>query len=88
MIIGYSVWWSGKEAVCSQRALAPPSMVHSFSFLPMRVGESLWLISELGLAKFLGVMTPPPAAPESNQPPRPVRTWWQATTLIAAPLPG
>ena len=29
-------------------------LMHSFSFLPVRVGESWWLGSELGLAKFLG----------------------------------
>lgn len=29
-------------------------LMHSFSFLPVRIGES-WLVSELGLAKFLGV---------------------------------
>ena len=30
-------------------------LMHSFSFLPVRIGESWWLLSELGLAKFLGV---------------------------------
>ncbi|MCD6734910.1 MAG: hypothetical protein LT103_15100 [Burkholderiaceae bacterium] len=30
-------------------------LMHSFSFLPVRIGESWWLVSELGLAKFLGV---------------------------------
>jgi hypothetical protein len=30
-------------------------LMHSFSFLPVRIGGSWWLISELGLAKFLGV---------------------------------
>lgn len=30
-------------------------LMHSFSFLPVRLGESWWLVSELGLAKFLGV---------------------------------
>jgi len=28
-------------------------LMHSFSFLPVRIGTSWWLISELGLAKFL-----------------------------------
>jgi CBS domain-containing protein len=28
---------------------------HSFSFLPVRLGKSWWLISELGLAKFLSL---------------------------------
>lgn len=30
-------------------------LMHSFSFLPVRLGGSWWLVSELGLAKFLGV---------------------------------
>lgn len=30
-------------------------LMHSFSFLPVRIGETWWLVSELGLAKFLGV---------------------------------
>jgi CBS-domain-containing membrane protein len=30
-------------------------LTHSFSFLPVRLGSSWWLISELGLAKFLSV---------------------------------
>ena len=30
-------------------------LMHSFSFLPVRVGEAWMLVSELGLAKFLGV---------------------------------
>jgi CBS-domain-containing membrane protein len=30
-------------------------LMHSFSFLPVHIGESWWLVSELGLAKFLGV---------------------------------
>ncbi|MGE4452652.1 hypothetical protein [Castellaniella sp.] len=30
-------------------------LMHSFSFLPVRIGESWWQISELGLAKFLSV---------------------------------
>ncbi len=32
-------------------------LMHSFSFLPVRLGNSWWLISELGLAKFLSVPT-------------------------------
>lgn len=30
-------------------------LMHSFSFLPVRLEGSWWLVSELGLAKFLGV---------------------------------
>lgn len=30
-------------------------LMHSFSFLPVRIGRSWWLVSEIGLAKFLGV---------------------------------
>ena len=30
-------------------------LMHSFSFLPVRLDASWWLVSELGLAKFLGV---------------------------------
>lgn len=30
-------------------------LMHSFSFLPVRINASWWLVSELGLAKFLGV---------------------------------
>jgi hypothetical protein len=30
-------------------------LMHSFSFVPVRLGGSWWLISELGLAKFLSV---------------------------------
>lgn len=30
-------------------------LTHSFSFLPVRIGETWWLVSELGLAKYLGV---------------------------------
>ena len=30
-------------------------LMHSFSFLPVRIDASWWLVSELGLAKFLGV---------------------------------
>lgn len=30
-------------------------LMHSFSFLPVRIGDSWWLVSELGLAKFLCV---------------------------------
>lgn len=30
-------------------------LMHSFSFLPVRLNSSWWLISELGLAKFLSV---------------------------------
>lgn len=30
-------------------------LMHSFSFLPVRIGGSWWLVSELGLAKFLSV---------------------------------
>jgi hypothetical protein len=30
-------------------------LMHSFSFLPVRIEKSWWLVSELGLAKFLGV---------------------------------
>lgn len=32
-------------------------LMHSFSFLPTLVGETWWLVSELGLAKFLSVNT-------------------------------
>ena len=28
-------------------------LMHSFSFLPVRIGRSWWLVSEIGLAKFL-----------------------------------
>jgi CBS domain-containing protein len=31
-------------------------LMHSFSFLPVRIGKSWWLVSEIGLAKFLGVI--------------------------------
>ncbi|MEH0167367.1 hypothetical protein [Roseateles microcysteis] len=30
-------------------------LMHSFSFLPVQIANAWWLISELGLAKFLGV---------------------------------
>jgi hypothetical protein len=30
-------------------------LMHSFSFLPVRLAENWWLVSELGLAKFLNV---------------------------------
>jgi hypothetical protein len=30
-------------------------LMHSFSFLPVRIQDSWWLVSELGLAKFLAV---------------------------------
>ena len=30
-------------------------LMHSFSFLPVRIDQSWYLVSELGLAKFLGV---------------------------------
>ena len=30
-------------------------LMHSFSFLPVRIGKSWWLASEIGWAKFLGV---------------------------------
>ena len=30
-------------------------LMHSFSFLPVRIGKSWWLVSAIGLAKFLGV---------------------------------
>jgi hypothetical protein len=33
-------------------------LMHSFSFLPVRLGEAWCLVSELGLAKFLGVNGP------------------------------
>jgi CBS-domain-containing membrane protein len=52
LMVGSPVTVAPWQVVAHARQLM---LMHSFSFLPVRIDLSWWLISELGLAKFLSV---------------------------------